>query len=104
MISQQQLASGCMLAVVAEAVLFEAASGLVCVLQASSEPKQMNSNDRMNKPQDETIHKKVFKVAGSIPAVNFIKVPKDKVLGLTGRFLYLQVGERTVSQHSEGSF
>jgi hypothetical protein len=41
--------------------------------------------------QDEVIHKKVFKIVGSIPAVNFIKVPKDKPLGLTGRFLYLQV-------------
>jgi hypothetical protein len=41
--------------------------------------------------QDEIIHKKVFRIVGSIPAVNFIKVPKDKPLGLTGRFLYLQV-------------
>lgn len=42
--------------------------------------------------QDEVIHKKVFRIVGSIPAVNFLKIPKDKPLGLTGRFLYLQVG------------
>lgn len=48
-------------------------------------------------PQDEVIHKKVFKIAGSIPAVNYLKVPKAKALGLTGRFLYLQVG---MSRHN----
>lgn len=42
--------------------------------------------------QDDVIHKKVFRIVGSIPAVNFLKIPKDKPLGLTGRFLYLQVG------------
>lgn len=41
--------------------------------------------------QDEVIHRKVFRIVGSIPAVNFLKVPKDKALGLSGRFLYLQV-------------
>lgn len=42
--------------------------------------------------QDEVIHRKVFKITGSIPAVNFLKLPKEKALGLAGRFLYLQVG------------
>jgi hypothetical protein len=43
--------------------------------------------------QDEVIHRKVFKIVGAIPAVNYLKVPKDKApgLGLPGRFLYLQV-------------
>lgn len=43
--------------------------------------------------QDEIIHRKVFKIVGAIPAVNYLKVPKDKAqgLGLPGRFLYLQV-------------
>jgi hypothetical protein len=47
--------------------------------------------------QDEVIHKKVFRIVGSIPAVNFLKVPKDKPLGLPGRFLYLQVKASTPS-------
>lgn len=33
----------------------------------------------------------MFRIVGSIPAVNFIKLPKHKPLGLGGRFLYLQV-------------
>jgi hypothetical protein len=37
---------------------------------------------------------------GSIPAVNFLKVPTDKPLGLPGRFLYLQVKASTPSKLS----
>lgn len=46
--------------------------------------------------QDEVIHRKVFKIVGAIPAVNYLKVPKNKApgLGLPGRFLYLQVHAR----------
>lgn len=44
--------------------------------------------------QDRIIGKKVFKVRGTIPAANFIRLPKSKghMLGLTGRFVYMQVG------------
>lgn len=43
--------------------------------------------------QDRIIGKKVFKIRGLIPAANFIRVPrlKSQSLGLTGRFLYIQV-------------
>lgn len=46
-------------------------------------------------PQDETIHKRVFAISGSIPAVNYLKLPR-KAIALTGRFCYLQV--RTMQQ------
>eukprot|EP00879_Flechtneria_rotunda_P031493 GHRR01034411.1.p1 GENE.GHRR01034411.1~~GHRR01034411.1.p1 ORF type:complete len:143 (+),score=34.12 GHRR01034411.1:200-628(+) len=41
--------------------------------------------------QDDATHKTVFRISGSIPAVNYIKLPKDKALNLHGRFCYLQV-------------
>lgn len=53
--------------------------------------------------QDEVIHKKVFRIVGSIPAVNFLKVPKDKALGLSGRFLYLQVKASNPMDGSEAA-
>eukprot|EP00200_Dunaliella_tertiolecta_P010081 CAMPEP_0202389192 /NCGR_PEP_ID=MMETSP1127-20130417/81538_1 /ASSEMBLY_ACC=CAM_ASM_000462 /TAXON_ID=3047 /ORGANISM="Dunaliella tertiolecta, Strain CCMP1320" /LENGTH=212 /DNA_ID=CAMNT_0048990859 /DNA_START=148 /DNA_END=782 /DNA_ORIENTATION=+ len=42
---------------------------------------------------DRIIGKKVFKIRGVIPAANYIRVPrfKSQSLGLTGRFLYIQV-------------
>lgn len=42
---------------------------------------------------DKVIGKKVIKLTGTISAGNFIRIPKSrhKVLGLTGRFLYLQI-------------
>ena len=48
--------------------------------------------------QDRVIGKKVFKVRGAISAANYVRVPKLKsqTLGLTGRFLYMQVS----SQHA----
>jgi hypothetical protein len=47
----------------------------------------------ISKPQDRIIGKRVFKVRGLIPATNFIRAPRSKTqsLGLTGRFLYMQV-------------
>ena len=44
-------------------------------------------------PQDRIIGKKVFKIRGLIPAANFMRIPrlKSQSLGLTGRFLYIQV-------------
>jgi hypothetical protein len=44
----------------------------------------------------------VFRIVGTIPAVNFIKVPKDRPLGLTGRFLYLQVWCQPASHSTRG--
>jgi len=48
--------------------------------------------------QDKTIGKRVFRLTGTVPAANFIQLPKTRSqsLGLTGRFLYLEVrvGER----------
>jgi hypothetical protein len=47
---------------------------------------------------DELIHKRVLRISGSIPAVNYIKLPKGpKGLGATGRFLYLQVRRAAVN-------
>ncbi|GFH23850.1 DUF667 domain-containing protein, partial [Haematococcus lacustris] len=42
---------------------------------------------------DKIIGKKVYKVRGTIPAANYLRLPKLKAqnLGLTGRFLYIQV-------------
>lgn len=42
---------------------------------------------------DRTIGRRVIRVAGKIPAVNFLQVPgvKGRALGLTGRYLYLQI-------------
>lgn len=37
------------------------------------------------------VHKKVFKITGAIPAVNYVKLPKAKTFALNGRFCYLQV-------------
>ena len=42
---------------------------------------------------DRTIGRRVIKISGKIPAVNFLQVPgvKGCALGLTGRYLYLQI-------------
>ena len=44
-------------------------------------------------PQDRLIGKKVFKIRGTIPAGNYMQLPKkrSRTLGLTGRFVYIQV-------------
>jgi hypothetical protein len=45
--------------------------------------------------QDRTIGKTVLHVSGSIPAINYVKLPKGRAgLNLSGRFLYMQVGSR----------
>eukprot|EP00644_Phytophthora_capsici_P007236 jgi/Phyca11/54211/gw1.22.126.1 len=46
--------------------------------------------------QDQHIHKNVFKIRGAIAATNYLRVPRDTAkgthgLGLTGRYVYLQV-------------
>lgn len=43
--------------------------------------------------QDKTIGKRVFCISGTVPASNYVLLPKKRSqsLGLTGRFLYLQV-------------
>lgn len=43
--------------------------------------------------QDKAIGKRVFCISGSVPAANYVQLPKTKgpILGLTGQFLYLQV-------------
>ncbi|KAL3668425.1 hypothetical protein V7S43_006513 [Phytophthora oleae] len=46
--------------------------------------------------QDQHIHKNVFKIRGAIAATNYLRVPRDAAkgthgLGLTGRYVYLQV-------------
>lgn len=43
--------------------------------------------------QDRSIGRLIWKLEGSIPAANYILLPQDRdsTLGLTGRFLYLQV-------------
>ncbi|KAK1941739.1 WD repeat-containing protein 90 [Phytophthora citrophthora] len=46
--------------------------------------------------QDQHIHKNVFKIRGAIAAANYLRFPRDAAkgthgLGLTGRYVYLQV-------------
>jgi hypothetical protein len=43
--------------------------------------------------QDKQIGKKVLRVWGNIPSTNYLQLPRKKTdsLGLTGRFLYVQV-------------
>ena len=43
--------------------------------------------------QDRIIGKKVFKLRGTIPANNYMQLPKSRSrsLGLTGHFIYIQV-------------
>lgn len=46
--------------------------------------------------QDKQIHKSIYKIRGAIAATNFLRVPRNVSkgshgLGLTGRFVYLQV-------------
>ena len=45
--------------------------------------------------QDRIIGKKVFKLRGTIPANNYMQLPKSRSrsLGLTGHFIYIQVVE-----------
>jgi hypothetical protein len=47
---------------------------------------------RVLERMDAEIGKRVLRITGTIPAVNYLKLPKGKSLGLTGRFCYLQVG------------
>lgn len=53
--------------------------------------------------QDKVIGKRVFSMSGSVPAANYIQLPKAKgpILGLTGQFLYLQV--LSIYAHSSDS-
>jgi hypothetical protein len=43
--------------------------------------------------QDKEIGKRVFSIAGSVPASNFVLLPRhrNQNLGLTGQYLYIQV-------------
>lgn len=43
--------------------------------------------------QDKTVKSTVFKIVGSIPAGNYIQLPKtsSQSLGLTGRYMYLMI-------------
>lgn len=56
--------------------------------------------------QDRVIGKKVFKVRGTISANNWLRVPRLRTatLGLTGRFLYLQVQHRPCLQAMSSPF
>eukprot|EP00892_Ulva_mutabilis_P005258 jgi/Ulvmu1/3103/UM015_0143.1 len=49
---------------------------------------------------DKVIGKRVFCMSGSVPAANYILLPKAKgpILGLTGQYLYMQI---QVKQHKE---
>ncbi|WIA37015.1 hypothetical protein OEZ86_013999 [Tetradesmus obliquus] len=40
---------------------------------------------------DDAIHKRVLRITGAIPAVNYLKLPKSRGFALHGRFCYLQV-------------
>jgi hypothetical protein len=40
---------------------------------------------------DDAIHRRVFRITGAIPAVNYLKLPKSRGFALHGRFCYLQV-------------
>ncbi|KAI8472679.1 MAG: hypothetical protein J3K34DRAFT_519551 [Monoraphidium minutum] len=46
---------------------------------------------RVREKMDTQIGKRVLRITGTIPAVNYLKLPRGKNLGLTGRFCYLQV-------------
>uniref|UniRef100_K3WKU5 CFA20 domain-containing protein n=1 Tax=Globisporangium ultimum (strain ATCC 200006 / CBS 805.95 / DAOM BR144) TaxID=431595 RepID=K3WKU5_GLOUD len=46
--------------------------------------------------QDKYIHKNVFKIRGAIAVTNYLRIPRDtsketQGLGLTGRFVYIQI-------------
>ncbi len=58
----------------------------------------LNLLDPADRLQDRTIGKTVVQVSGSIPAVNYIKLPKARSgLNLSGRFLYMQA---SADQHA----
>ncbi|KAF6264700.1 hypothetical protein COO60DRAFT_1654818 [Scenedesmus sp. NREL 46B-D3] len=40
---------------------------------------------------DDAIHKRVLRITGAIPAVNYLKMPKSSGFALHGRFCYLQL-------------
>jgi hypothetical protein len=40
---------------------------------------------------DDAIHRRVLRITGAIPAVNYLKLPKARGFALHGRFCYLQV-------------
>eukprot|EP00878_Enallax_costatus_P032964 GHUV01036324.1.p1 GENE.GHUV01036324.1~~GHUV01036324.1.p1 ORF type:complete len:141 (+),score=25.50 GHUV01036324.1:196-618(+) len=60
--------------------------------KTEQENKDVEISGKVAHRMDEIIHRKVFRISGAIPAVNYIKLPKTpKGLTLHGRFCYLQV-------------
>ncbi|KXZ51898.1 hypothetical protein GPECTOR_11g331 [Gonium pectorale] len=55
--------------------------------------KEFETKGDVTEHMDKIIGKKVFKVRGVVPAGNYLRVPRTKLqsLGLTGRFLYIQL-------------
>ncbi|CEG42655.1 Transcription factor IIB [Plasmopara halstedii] len=55
-----------------------------------------HTQGHVEQTQDKHIHQNIFKIRGAIAATNFLRVPRDiskgtHGLGLTGRYVYLQV-------------
>lgn len=63
----------------------------LCGADQEKDKKDAEVSGKVTARMDEVIHKKVYKITGTIPAVNYLKLPKAKGFKLYGRFCYLQV-------------
>jgi hypothetical protein len=62
-----------------------------CVEQQEQQKRDAEISGKVAARMDDAIHKRVLRITGAIPAVNYLKLPKSRGFSLHGRFCYLQV-------------
>jgi hypothetical protein len=61
------------------------------VEQQEQQKRDAEISGKVAARMDDAIHKRVLRITGAIPAVNYLKLPKSRGFALQGRFCYLQV-------------
>lgn len=61
------------------------------VEQQDQQKRDAEISGKVAARMDDAIHKRVLRITGAIPAVNYLKLPKSRGFALHGRFCYLQV-------------
>jgi hypothetical protein len=61
------------------------------VEQQEQQKRDAEISGKVAARMDDAIHKRVLRITGAIPAVNYLKLPKSRGFTLHGRFCYMQV-------------
>jgi hypothetical protein len=61
------------------------------VEQQEQQKRDAEISGKVAARMDDAIHKRVLRITGAIPAVNYLKLPKSRGFALHGRFCYMQV-------------